>query len=652
MRIRRPLVAVVALAATCVGAGGAAAAPSEVVRRAGADRYATSAAVSAASGTVGGPAYVASGTVFADALAAAPIAGRERAPVLLVTGTTVPVSVADELRRLRPNRITVLGGPGAVSDAVVADLDRFTDGPVERRAGADRYATAASLSAQAFEPGAATAFVAGGETFPDALSAGAAAVGRGPVLLVTRDAIPSATAGELRRLAPRDIVVIGGRSAVSDAVVAALDQHTTGTVTRRAGADRFATSVAASQGGFDPPSTDVYVASGRDFADALAGAWAAGAGDSPVLLAERTCVPGAVADEVDRLAPQRLVLLGGTAVLDDAVGRLQRCTSGPPTETVIATGLDVPWDVAFVPGGRAYLTENNTGRVLLREADAAIREVHRFAVDASGEGGLLGLEASPTFGSDGLLYAYLTSATDNRVVRFTPGGAVTPILTGISKAAAHDAGRIAFGPDGMLYVATGDAGVSTRSQDPTSLNGKVLRVRPDGTVPADNPRAGSPVYALGLRDPQGLAWDRSGRLYATEFGPDRDDEVNVIVPNGNYGWPAVTGRAGDPRFVDPIVVRQPAVASWSGAEIVAGGVQAWDGDLLVAALRGTRLYRFDLALDGTVVGSGEELWTGRYGRLRHVEQAPDGSLWVLTSNRDGRGNPVAADDRIIRVAAG
>lgn len=650
--VRTRSAALIVLVAALLSGADAEAAPSEVVRRAGTDRYATAAAVSAASGMVGGPAYVASGTSFADALAAAPVAGRDRAPVLLVTGSVVPASVADELRRLRPSRINVLGGPGAVSDALVADLDRFTEGPVQRRAGADRYATAATVSAQSFDPGPATVFVASGESFPDALSAGAAAVGRGPVLLVTRDAVPSATANELRRLAPASIVVVGGRNAVSDAVVAALDQHTTGSVTRRAGTDRFATSVATSQGAFDPPSGDVYLAAGRDFADALAGAWAAGASDSPVLLAERTCVPAAVADEVDRLAPQRLVLLGGTAVLDDAVGRLQRCTAGPPTESVIATGLDVPWDVAFVPGGRAYVTENNTGRVLLREADGAIREVHRFAVDAAGEGGLLGLEASPTFATDGLLYAYLTTSTDNRVVRFTPGGAVTPILTGIAKAAAHDAGRIAFGPDGLLYVATGDAGVPTRSQDPASLNGKVLRIRTDGAVPADNPRAGSPVFALGLRDPQGLAWDASGRLYATEFGPDRDDEVNVIVPNGNYGWPAVTGRAGDPRFVDPIVVRQPAVASWSGADVVQGGVPAWDGDLLVAALRGTRLYRFDLALDGTAVGAGEELWTGRYGRLRHVEQAPDGSLWVLTSNRDGRGTPVAADDRIVRITGG
>jgi glucose/arabinose dehydrogenase len=157
------------------------------------------------------------------------------------------------------------------------------------------------------------------------------------------------------------------------------------------------------------------------------------------------------------------------------------------------------------------------------------------------------------------------------------------------------------------------------------------------------------MYAMGFRDPQGLAWDAKGRLYATEFGPDRDDEVNRVVANGNYGWPTVTGPAHDPRFVDPVVVRPTAVASWSGAAIVHGGVPEWDGDLLVAALRGTRLYRFDLGSDGKPIGTGEELFVGTYGRLRHVEQAPDGSLWVLTSNRDGRGSPVADDDRIIRI---
>ncbi|MEN3272357.1 MAG: hypothetical protein V7636_1118, partial [Actinomycetota bacterium] len=229
-------------------------------------------------------------------------------------------------------------------------------------------------------------------------------------------------------------------------------------------------------------------------------------------------------------------------------------------------------------------------------------------------------------------------------------GTPAPILTGIAKAANHDAGRLAFGPDGYLYASTGDANGPARSQDPTSLNGKILRIRADGTIPPGNISPTSPVYAMGFRDPQGITWDASGRMYEAEFGPDKDDEVNLIVPGGNYGWNGTrTGFANEPGYIDPIIVRQPPVASWSGAAIVHNGIPDWEGDLFVAAERGTRLYRFDLGADGRPIGSGEELFVGTYGRLRHVEQAPDGSLWLLTSNRDGRGEPVPEDDRIIRI---
>jgi glucose/arabinose dehydrogenase len=638
--MRRVVLVVCLIASVVVLAPGAQAAPT-VVRRAGTDRYATAVEVSKAVATVGvDVAYVASGTSPADALAAS-ATGK---PVLLTTNAAVPAVVATELDRLKPGRIVVLGG--AITPAVVDQLKTHTAGAVTRIAGADRYATAAALSAVTFQPGARTAYVTGGEAIPDALSAGAGAVGHGPVLLVQPNAIPQSVRDELTRLKPTAIVVVGGMTAVSSPTAVQLQTFTTGTVTRRSGNDRFATSAAASAGEFGPPSTDVYLASGRTTADALAGGWAAGSHDSPILLTERTCVPDSVKAEIDRLAPQRLVLLGGTASLTDDVGNLVSCAA--TQTTVIATGLEVPWDVAFV-GTDAYLTERKSGKLLKRAANGIITTVQTLPSVDFGEGGLLGLAASPNVGRDGFLYAYLTSATDNRIVRFKPGEAPTPILTGIARAGNHNAGRIAFGPDGMLYAGTGDAADSARSQDPASLNGKILRLTPDGKVPADNPRAGSYVYALGFRDPQGLAWDAQGRLFASEFGPDQDDEINRVVPNGNYGWPTVTGQAHDPRFVDPIVVRPTAVASWSGATIVKGGVPEWDGDLLVAALRGTRLYRFDLDPAGNVVGTGQELYTGTYGRLRQVKQAPDGSLWVLTSNRDGRGSPVAADDRIIRI---
>lgn len=318
--------------------------------------------------------------------------------------------------------------------------------------------------------------------------------------------------------------------------------------------------------------------------------------------------------------------------------------------TVLVSGLEVPWDVAFTPSGRRFVTERDSGRVLEVLPGGRTREVHRFEVDATGEGGLLGLAASPT--KDSLLYAYLTSAQDNRVVRFRPGSEPEPILTGIPKASLHDGGRIAFGPDGMLYVATGDATVPERAQDPRSLAGKILRLTPEGEVPEDNPIPGSPVWSLGHRNVQGLAWDAEGTMYATEFGPDRDDEINVIVPGGNYGWPEVTGKAGREEFIDPILVRQPPEASWSGAVVLVGSaIPQWEGDLFTAALRGMRLWRVGLGPGGDVTEV-EELLVAEFGRLRHAAQAPDGSLWLLTSNRDGRGTPEPGDDRIVRLGPG
>lgn len=319
--------------------------------------------------------------------------------------------------------------------------------------------------------------------------------------------------------------------------------------------------------------------------------------------------------------------------------------------SVVATGLEVPWEIVFTPGDRVFVTERDRGVVSELHDDGSTEEVARFEVDPAGEGGLLGLAASPDFADDTLLYAYYTTSDDNRVVRFpadgSEEGAGEEILTGIPRDQIHNGGRIAFGPDDRLYVSTGDAGEGSRSQDPDSLAGKILRLTPDGDVPDDNPEDGSPVYALGLRNVQGLAWDDEGRLYANEFGPQVDDEINVIEPGGNYGWPEVTGEAGVDGFIDPIVVRQPPDASWSGATVLRDDtIPRWEGDLFAAALRGERLWRFDLD-DGAVAGE-EELLAGEFGRLRRVAQAPDGALWILTSNRDGRGDPVADDDRIIR----
>lgn len=317
--------------------------------------------------------------------------------------------------------------------------------------------------------------------------------------------------------------------------------------------------------------------------------------------------------------------------------------------SVVAEGLVAPWDVAFAPDGTAYVSERDRGVISRIGPDGRREEVATVPVDPAGEGGLLGL----AFGPGARLYAYYTSATDNRIVRFPPGlppgSPPESVLTGIPKARIHDGGRIAFGPDGMLYAGTGDAAEPALAQEPGSLAGKVLRLTPDGEVPADNPIEGSLVYSLGHRNVQGLAWTADGTLYASELGPDADDEINRIVPGGNYGWPLVTGRAGREDLIDPVFVRQPPEASWSGlAALRDGAIPQWEGDLFAAGLRGNRLWRLVLGAGGEVVEH-EELLVGEYGRLRAVRQAPDGSLWVLTNNRDGRGNPGPSDDRILRL---
>jgi glucose/arabinose dehydrogenase len=316
--------------------------------------------------------------------------------------------------------------------------------------------------------------------------------------------------------------------------------------------------------------------------------------------------------------------------------------------TDVATDLEAPWDVVWLDDGRALVTERDSGRLLELDDDGAVSELRTFAVDPAGEGGLLGLAVGPDRAT---VYAYLTTAQDNRVVRFDPDSedAEEVVLDGIPSATTHNGGRIAFGPDGLLYVATGDAQDQPAAQDEASLAGKILRVTPEGEVPDDNPFDGSPVWSLGHRNVQGLAFDADGRLFAPEFGPDRDDEVNLIEPGANYGWPEVTGAAGVDEFVDPVLVRQPGDASWSGGAVLTdGAIPQWEGDLFVASLRGERLYRVPLA-DGEVAGEPEELLVGEFGRLREVTQAPDGSLWLLTNNRDGRGSPDEGDDRIVRL---
>jgi glucose/arabinose dehydrogenase len=308
--------------------------------------------------------------------------------------------------------------------------------------------------------------------------------------------------------------------------------------------------------------------------------------------------------------------------------------------TDLATNLDVPWGITFLPDGSALIAERDSGAVKLMTAPGVVNQVGGVAgVAARGEGGLLGLATSGQ-----TVFAYITTAQDNRVVRMRfDGGALTeqsPILTGIPAGSIHDGGRIAFGPDGKLYVATGESGNPELAQDRSSLGGKILRINPDGSIPSDNPGPGSPVWSFGHRNIQGLAWDSAGRLWATEYGANRLDELNLILPGGNYGWPMAEGRADTPGLIDPVV-------QWGTGEASPSGLAYFGGALWVAALRGQRLYQIPVGADGSL-GDPAPLFVGQYGRLRTVVAAPDGTLWFTTSNRDGRGSPRDGDDRILQ----
>ncbi len=322
--------------------------------------------------------------------------------------------------------------------------------------------------------------------------------------------------------------------------------------------------------------------------------------------------------------------------------------------STVATDLEVPWSFAFLPDGDALVTERDSGRLLRVSPEGEAQEIQTLPEEGSGEGGLLGVAVSPDYDRDRYVYAYHTTATDNRVVRFRLGEEAEAILTGIPVNSYHNGGRIKFGPDGKLYVTTGDAGDTSLSQDRNSLGGKILRVNPDGSVPGDNPFPNNPVYSYGHRNVQGLAWDAEGQLFASEFGQDTWDEANRIVAGENYGWPQVEGEGGEGRgFIDPITVWPTSEASPSGAEIlVEGAIPQWEGDLFVTALRGESLWRLELDDRGNVTGR-QRLLEGEIGRVRDVAQAPDGSLWISTSNHDSYGNPVSEDDdRILRLAPG
>ena len=317
-----------------------------------------------------------------------------------------------------------------------------------------------------------------------------------------------------------------------------------------------------------------------------------------------------------------------------------------PARETIATGLPVPWGLAFLPDGTALVTLRDQGEVLhVTEGSKPVSVGRVPGVVPDGEGGLLGIAVSPTFASDRAVFAYLSSHDDNRVVRMTfDGSTLRPgpvIVKGIAKASNHDGGRLAFGPDGYLYISTGDATERDPAQDKASLSGKILRVTGLGAPAPGNPFPRSRIWSLGHRNVQGLAWDKAGRMYASEFGQDTWDELNLIQPGRNYGWPVVEGIAHRAGFVDPLVQWATKDASPSG--IAVGS----DGAVYMAALRGGSLWRIPLDGKGKA-GSPQRLLNLTYGRLRTVVSAPDGRLWLVTSNTF-RGAPRPGDDRILAL---
>ncbi|MFB6715423.1 PQQ-dependent sugar dehydrogenase [Streptomyces sp. NPDC056358] len=322
--------------------------------------------------------------------------------------------------------------------------------------------------------------------------------------------------------------------------------------------------------------------------------------------------------------------------------------------STLTEGLDSPWGLAELPGGDLLVSSRDKGTITRIDAKSGKKTLLGAVpgVSPGGEGGLLGIAVSPTYGSDHLVYAYFTTASDNRIARMqydengtTPGrllGAPDTILRGIPKGSIHNGGRIAFGPDHMLYAGTGETGDRELAQDKKSLAGKILRMTPDGLPLHGNPEADSVVYSYGHRNVEGLAWDGHKQLWASEFGQDTWDELNRIVPGGNYGWPKVEGKAGKKGFIDP-------VAQWKPSEASPSGIAFAEGSIWMAALRGERLWRIPLSGkgDGEPLAAPQAFLKGKYGRLRTVLAAGGDRLWLVTSNTDTRGTPKPGDDRIL-----
>jgi len=308
----------------------------------------------------------------------------------------------------------------------------------------------------------------------------------------------------------------------------------------------------------------------------------------------------------------------------------------------VATGLNVPWGIAFLSDGSALVSQRDEASVVRIGTDGDIDDLGTVpGLRTGGEAGLLGIALDPADAE--VLFAYVTTGSDNRVVRMSVAdgrlGRPDPILTGIPVGGRHHGGRLLFAPDETLFVATGDAGNGDLAQDRGSLGGKILRLTRDGKAADDNP-FDNRTWSYGHRNVEGLAFDADGRLWASEFGDKKSDELNLIRRGGNYGWPQVEGTGGGEDLVDPL-------ATWGTDDASPAGLAIARSTAFLGALQGECVWA--VPLDGEKAGEPARFLEG-HGRIRNVVAAPDGSLWVTTSNTDGRANPKDGDDRILRVA--
>lgn len=331
----------------------------------------------------------------------------------------------------------------------------------------------------------------------------------------------------------------------------------------------------------------------------------------------------------------------------------------PYTIEVIAENLPVPWAIDISNEGNIYFTERTGTIRIIENGKLNPQPLTTFSAPfvSKGEGGLMGIALDPNFSQNHYIYVMHSYSEGNqiynRVVRLVKNNNRAfidrTILDKIPGGQIHNGGRLKIGPDKKLYITTGDAGNSALAQDPTSTAGKILRIELDGSIPKDNPFINSPIYSLGHRNPQGLSWNSKNVLYSSEHGQLAHDEINIIQPGANYGWPLVQGNEESTE----VMIQKPLIHSgedtWAPSGITFINQGPWQGKLLVATLRGQQLLSISLNGNGTVVRNVESWFKNEYGRLREVVFWKDGSIYLTTNNRDGRGNPNITDDKIIRL---